>query len=156
MYIHLYMQVLHIIILFYHAVNCCVHFPIKRGMQTVYSLAICKWYPSITTKGKVGWVSIMSLPVLIAKTERKLSANSLCLYKSLSSLCQKWPHTLHRWFTFFAWISIQHCPFLLKNSCLDHRFRKTVNSSVLLCVLMSVITCLAFSISWFLHYARLK
>ena len=58
---------------------------------------------------------IMSLPVLIAKTECKSFANSLHLYElliffSLASV-KKRPHTLHLRFTFAAWISIQYCTY---------------------------------------------
>ena len=77
---------------------------------------------------------------------------------SLSSLCQEAAtHTLHLWFTFIAWISIQYCPFysLKKNSRLDHRFKKIMACSVLNmcspCVLISVITRLTFSICWLLR-----
>ena len=105
----------------------------------------------------------MSLPVLIAKTECKSFANSLHLYEllfffSLASV-KKRPHTLHLRFTFAAWISIQYCSYnSLKKSRLDHGFKKIVAISlccicVLLCVLMSVITFLPFSIG---RYTRLK
>ena len=98
----------------YLAVNCCVHFPIKLCD------ANCVWcmllYPSLVCTGSKRMVgecpNVMSLPVLIAKTECKSFANSLHLYElfffSLASV-KKRPHTLHLRFTYAVWISIQYC-----------------------------------------------
>ena len=124
-------------------------------------------FPSITYLYKqkiVGKWPIMSLAVLIAQTECKSSANSLHLYEllfPLSSLRQE--AAIHSASLVYLHYVDPHTilPLLFKNSRLDHRFKKIVASSVYCicvspCVLMSVIAHLTFSISWFLHYARLK
>ena len=108
----------------------------------------------------------MSLPVLIAQTVCKSSANSLHLYEllfPLSSLRQE--AAIHSASLVYLHYVDPHTIlpllFIKKNSRLDHRFKKIVAISVCCicvspCVLMSVIARQTFSIGWFLHYARLK
>ena len=89
----------------------------------------------------VGEWPIMSLPVLIAQTECKSSANSLHLYellfpllpsKSGLTLCIAGLPSLRGYNT---------APFIhLKNSGLDHRFKKIVASSVY-CIDNNACTC---------------
>ena len=98
MYTYMYTCInsVHIIVLWYLlADNCCVHCPIKRAMYSsdnFHPSLICITITYLHKQKIVGEWLIMSLPVLIAQTECKSSANSLHLYEllfPLSSLRQE-------------------------------------------------------------------
>ena len=105
---------------------------------------------------------IMSLPVLIAQTECKSSANSLHLYEllfPLPSLRQE--AAIHSAsLVYLHYVDPHTIRPLLFIKKLTSRSQVLKNRGCCICVspcvLMSVIARQTFSIGWFLHYARLK
>ena len=89
MYVCMYIHV-HIIVL---RVNCCMHFPIKGVIKPctfLHNKRMCQLCQDIVQ--------------IVCKFSDSFIPFSLASVK-------KRPHTLHRWFTCFAWISIQYGPF---------------------------------------------